>query len=219
MGKKFIDLTLDMHDSSTKNIGVLVQNDVDSNVLRINLMHNGSYFNLSGANTVKINIRNNHYLVETALCKIVDPEKGYIEYTLGDRAIAVRGLYRGEVEVYSDTSVATSQTMSYIIRNKLDINGDPSKDPAYPLLTQLMLDYSSAEETRKSNEIVRVENENERIYNEHSRVGEEEYRRAFLREMQGFLSSLENINRLPYYFDGGYFGEEYSGREINGGDF
>ena len=84
-----------------------------------------------------------------------------------------------------------------------DTNATEAKEQVEINTTQ-WADYKQAmdadEATRKNNEDTRISNENTRIANETSR-------QTVYNDFRNFVNSAEQINRVPYLFDGGDFGD------------
>lgn len=69
-------------------------------------------------------------------------------------------------------------------------------------------------------ETVRSNNENTRQFNEQTRQANEATRQNIYNEFRDFVNTAQQINRVPYLFDGGDFGDISSPvLTLNGGDF
>ncbi len=182
--KKFA-VEIDMMDQKTKHIGRLVRNDFGGNILNIRLTKYGKKIDLTDAETVTVYVRYNGQYLSTILATVIEPLLGHVQVLLTDACVGYTGLYEIEVEITSSTSTTTSAVVTYDTRSDLAEGSDPSVDPEYPILIQLIQEVNdlndtvtAAEEIREDNEDIRIIDENGRISNENTRISNENGRNS-----------------------------------------
>jgi len=170
MLQKNFELQLDVMDQTPKHLGRLVKTDFGGNILNLRLTKSGKIFDLSEASSVTFTVRyNGSYL--TAINGVIENvETGQVSLELPDVCVSYTGLYEMEVQV-KDTGVQmTSAIFMYDVRGDLTDGADPSLDPEYPILIQLIDSVETLESAIETAEALRVTAENGRSTAEGLRV-------------------------------------------------
>jgi len=84
-----------------------------------------------------------------------------------------------------------------------DTNATEAKEQVGINTTQ----WADYKQIMDADEVTRQGNENTRISNENIRIANETSRQTVYNDFRDFVNSAEQINRVPYLFDGGDFGD------------
>ncbi|MCF8012460.1 MAG: BppU family phage baseplate upper protein [Clostridiales bacterium] len=190
MLEKNFQLEIDVMDQTPQHMGRLVKTDFGGNILNLRLTKNGKIYDLSEANTVTFVVRYNNEYLSMINGTIIDATNGHVSLDMPDVCVSYTGLYEMEVQIKVAGTQVTSAIFMYDVRGDLTDGADPSLDPEYPILVQLINDVEqlesnitaaesdrvTAENTRESNETTRQSNESTRQSQETTRVNQESSR-------------------------------------------
>ena len=196
-----VTVTIDMNrmNRSINTKAVFNQRDVETAVI-LCYLNMGGPLNLSDC-TVMASILKPDATNVTALCQILDEEKGLIAIGLNEQCLSAIGEVRCELSIHSETQVLYSPVLIYnVIDNLFDIEDSIiTSQNDYPILSQLITqikttenrlkelevllqsnedERNSSEYTRGVSEVARIENENNRLNNELKRNESENIRKS-----------------------------------------
>lgn len=166
-----------------KNIGTLVQNDINGNKFNITLMDGAMPVDITGYSEITVDILkpdNTHYIDSLGNnVVVVNDAAGQISVLLGTQAVTAVGLCQGSISVFEGTTRITSAKFVYVVREDLSYGADPTSEDAYPTLlalTNIVSDAATKETARRNAETARVAAEVSRIAAENMRVEAEDSR-------------------------------------------
>lgn len=215
-------LNLPIKEAGENNfIGDVVNNDIYSNKFYIDLYDGKRKINTVPALYATITIRKPDHTEIIDNCKFENAKHGQLSYVLPQGAVSMEGVHFATIELYSQGNRMTSAQLTYNVKEELSHQEGITSVDEYPILTQLIIDTQSFYDEVHGGEQVRIENEEYRKLNEKARKMDEESRRGTIRTLEDFYNSLESINRVPYFINGGDFSDEFpqEGKNLDGGDF
>ncbi len=167
--KKNYFAQLDIQNDFDKHIGVVKLNETDSISLNINLIENGKMFDLSTASYATISIIKPDLTFNNGYCEIVDALNGKLSYLLPTNTVNQIGIFRGEVQVFNNTSMISTAAFSYEVKNSLLRDEGVTTQPEYPILVNLISQVNTA----VAAETIRIGAETTRVNQETARAIEE----------------------------------------------
>jgi len=170
MLQKNFELQLDVMDQTPKHLGRLVKTDFGGNIFNLRLTKSGKIFDLSEASSVTFTARYNGSFLTDINGVIENVETGQVSLELPDACVSYTGLYEMEVQVEDTGIQMTSAIFMYDVRADLTDGADPSLDPKYPILVQLIDSVETLESAIETAEALRVTSENGRSAAEGLRV-------------------------------------------------
>lgn len=182
MIQKEFYVQLQVKQQVPKNVGAVVQNDINGNRFMVSLIDGVNPVDITGYTTITFTVQkpDNTYYVDSLGDRIVviDPKRGELSIILGTQAVTKPGLCQAVIEVWQNNIRITSAKLVYLVVPDISYGADPTSESDYPALLSLMSQLSSAEGLRVIAEDGRVLAETGRVNAETAREQAETARQA-----------------------------------------
>lgn len=188
MIQKEFYVQLQVKQQIPKNVGAVVQNDINGNRFMVSLVDGVNPVDITGYTTITFTVLkpDNTYYVDSIGDRIVviDPKRGELSIILGTQAVTKPGLCQAVIEVWQNNIRITSAKLIYLVIPDISYGADPTSESDYPALLSLMSQLSSAEGLRLTAEDGRVLAETGRVNAELARVTAENQREIRMTQLE-----------------------------------
>ena len=172
----------------------LVQGDNNGNIFHLTLTENDDPIDLTGS-TVTITMIKTDKTKIVNQCLITNATSGQCDYIVNIDALSAIGQVVYTVEVYKNNGRTTTTQAKFKVIGELDDGTGVTSQGNYNVLSTLIEEVNTTENTILASEDIRKTNENTRIVSENTRIANENTRQAQetarINEMNTLKTNLE----------------------------